>query len=555
MGVALIVILNLPGRTLVISRDTTYITEPLKSNGKMVDYFAAIEQEYYTPEMKTDENGFRDLALIFGPGLFIHEKDPARDVKIKQIIEKLDLPPTEPVLTFEDPSEILQQYSKDNKVDYQDLHDAFIAWDSDKLPDEMSQWMQNADSALNAVVVAANKNTFIVPLTRADENEPLWTTSLETVIRVVTIARSLIARANYRIENGDIDGAIEDRLACARIGRFLESYPIIFPMFLPNYNVSIFSCNVKLCDLPNVKPNVEQIRRLQKGFASLKLAIPLEKSWAFERYRNLDTIYWFMKTGDLGEHGNRLAHVRLGLNWNIVMKKYNSLFDANFAKHDLSDVRARAGYPTILDKITTNARSEYFGMVIFALESSSFPTIRSQEHRLRCLEKQQAIWLALFLYAEEHGTLPPTFSTDEDGNILHSWRTLILPQLGQQELYAKIRLDEPWDSEYNKQFHNNGVPFYQCSTIETPGHTNYVVIVGEDLPFDSTGKGKSLTDLKIDGNTILVTELDNPTCWMNPLADLTEEESQKQTKHIHAAPGRNTAKLNGVCKYVENIPR
>jgi hypothetical protein len=40
------------------------------------------------------------------------------------------------------------------------------------------------------------------------------------------------------------------------------------------------------------------------------------------------------------------------------------------------------------------------------------------------------------------------------GERLHSWRVVLLPYLGQQELYEKIRLDQPWDSPW--QFHKEG---------------------------------------------------------------------------------------------------
>ncbi len=51
---------------LKISKETTYITEPLTSDGTRVDYFAALEQEFYRPEMKTDDNGYRLIVRALG---------------------------------------------------------------------------------------------------------------------------------------------------------------------------------------------------------------------------------------------------------------------------------------------------------------------------------------------------------------------------------------------------------------------------------------------------------------------------------------------------------
>ena len=51
---------------LRISKETTYMTEPLTSDGTRVDYFQAFEQEFYPPEMKTDDNGYRLIVRALG---------------------------------------------------------------------------------------------------------------------------------------------------------------------------------------------------------------------------------------------------------------------------------------------------------------------------------------------------------------------------------------------------------------------------------------------------------------------------------------------------------
>jgi hypothetical protein len=72
---------------------------------------------------------------------------------------------------------------------------------------------------------------------------------------------------------------------------------------------------------------------------------------------------------------------------------------------------------------------------------------------------------ALEAYRDHYGTLPPAFSTDEQGNTLHCWRVLILPFVDDPDtlsLYKQIRLEEPWDSEWNAQFHDHVPPFFTC---------------------------------------------------------------------------------------------
>ena len=54
---------------------------------------------------------------------------------------------------------------------------------------------------------------------------------------------------------------------------------------------------------------------------------------------------------------------------------------------------------------------------------------------------------ALNAYANDNGSYPPPFL--QVGPHRHSWRVLILPYLGQSDLYSSYNFDEPWDSELN----------------------------------------------------------------------------------------------------------
>jgi hypothetical protein len=116
-----------------------------------------------------------------------------------------------------------------------------------------------------------------------------------------------------------------------------------------------------------------------------------------------------------------------------------------------------------------------------------------------CRNNMSQIAYACQSYIEHYDSLP-IYTVDKDNKPLHSWRVLILPFLGEPELkklYDSIRLDESWDSEYNKQFHNEKVIIYQCSTLRRqfpnlPINSYFLVtgagsLVGEskELSFDN----------------------------------------------------------------------
>lgn len=161
---------------------------------------------------------------------------------------------------------------------------------------------------------------------------------------------------------------------------------------------------------------------------------------------------------------------------------------------------------------------------------------REAARRMQCSNCEKQIVLSLHNYHDVYRGLPPLYTVDKNGKPLHSWRTLLLPFMEEQALYEKIRFDEPWDSEYNKQFHNQMPAIYQCpSNPEVLQAADkkccYSALVGGGLiPAKKEGErtGSNFTRIT-DGtsNTIAVVEVVEPFCWMDPTADITLEEWSK----------------------------
>ncbi|MCL2710254.1 MAG: DUF1559 domain-containing protein [Planctomycetaceae bacterium] len=152
----------------------------------------------------------------------------------------------------------------------------------------------------------------------------------------------------------------------------------------------------------------------------------------------------------------------------------------------------------------------------------------------QCRNHLKQICLAFHTFHDANNKFPPLYTVDKDGKPLHSWRVAVLPYLEQSALYEKIRKDEPWDSEYNKQFHSQCPAILQCpqmaaknSAIKQEGLTTYSVIVGKNAYPD---EGKQYTFYMItDGtsNTWAVVERQTPVCWMDPTQEITQEEAMK----------------------------
>jgi hypothetical protein len=129
------------------------------------------------------------------------------------------------------------------------------------------------------------------------------------------------------------------------------------------------------------------------------------------------------------------------------------------------------------------------------------------------------IALAISAYEQDHGTLPPAYTVDDDGNRLHSWRTLILPYMEMNALYKTIDLSKPWDDPVNEKARKTVVEVYQCpSSPELEGLTNYLAVVGPDCAFAGS-EARKLSDV-MDGveNTLSVIDVgtDRAVPWMSP---------------------------------------
>ncbi len=153
---------------------------------------------------------------------------------------------------------------------------------------------------------------------------------------------------------------------------------------------------------------------------------------------------------------------------------------------------------------------------------------REAANRAQCENNIEQIILALHNYHDVNKCLPPVMIADEDGKPLHSWRVLLLPYIEEMSLYEQIRLDEPWDSEHNKQFHDRVPRVYQCPSSEgdMTGMTSYSVVVGKECLFDQPNAKKTFADVS-DGlwDTYAVVERKTPVYWMDPTQEIPFEKA------------------------------
>jgi prepilin-type processing-associated H-X9-DG protein len=173
-------------------------------------------------------------------------------------------------------------------------------------------------------------------------------------------------------------------------------------------------------------------------------------------------------------------------------------------------------------EVARYVRPMFWVALIVFLWSVIMPRVSSPRptpHRVTCANNMRQIAESLLDFDLANGHLPPAFSTDVNGKPLCSWRSLILPYLGREDMFAVYHPDEPWDGPNNKVLSQVQFDKYRCpgDTNLLPNETSYVAIIGPGTIW-SAKNGTKLSDVTDGGkNTILFVEMRNSGIkWAEP---------------------------------------
>lgn len=193
-------------------------------------------------------------------------------------------------------------------------------------------------------------------------------------------------------------------------------------------------------------------------------------------------------------------------------------------------------------------------LILVALLLPAQRVSREAARRSQCRNNLRQIGMALANYQETFGSLPPAQTVDANGRVLHSWRTLLLPNLELEPLYRQVDLTHPWDHARNRTAHDTVVPLFRCpSSFDPTTCTNYLGIVTESSCLRLRGvlsKGEFTDDPK---TTALLIEVADGLAvpWMSPF-DATDEMMQAfrpDAKETHAG-GRHIALADGSVRWL-----
>lgn len=161
----------------------------------------------------------------------------------------------------------------------------------------------------------------------------------------------------------------------------------------------------------------------------------------------------------------------------------------------------------------------FCGALVASIGLSFLSTARESVRSTQCSNNLREIALALNAYHDAHGTYPPAYLADAKGKPTHSWRVLVLPFLGQQELFDEYDFSQPWNGPANRRLLERMPNVYRCPAEENRASTDtsYAMIVAAGTISDGP-TGAARTEISDGtGKTLLVVE-SSPSgiAWLEP---------------------------------------
>ena len=143
-----------------------------------------------------------------------------------------------------------------------------------------------------------------------------------------------------------------------------------------------------------------------------------------------------------------------------------------------------------------------------------------------CLGTLKIVGAGMVYHESARGRYPPAYLIDGQGRPMHSWRVLVLPDVGAHDVYTQYRFSEPWNSPHNRTL-ANGVPLgmahfhhtYRCPLDDEADDmdVSFLMVVGPGTFSDGprATKGRDITDGT--SHTIAAAETTNSGIhWMEP---------------------------------------
>lgn len=168
-------------------------------------------------------------------------------------------------------------------------------------------------------------------------------------------------------------------------------------------------------------------------------------------------------------------------------------------------------------------RTDRYLIYLFILLSGC--TAEKEEYTRQSKDRLSNIVHAFQSYEESNGLLPPS-SLVRRGELMHSWRTLIVPYVESNHFYNSYDLDSPWDSGGNSNLMVEESELTQVRMVfcgKAKGFNSKIILVlkkgAGEIPFRTNlarFAGWSAYSAEFNGKIVLLEVAKSDIHWMEP---------------------------------------
>jgi hypothetical protein len=341
-----------PGPDIIVSPETTYITEPLKPDG-LPDYERYL-LKLYRGEIRPEDNA----AVLLWQALWPGDLEPADHKPFCREIGLASVPRAATALKL-----IFGEANKQHTQKWLQEHghsNVTVETIETLLGDAMEQpwkvatfppfaaWVHENRLALDLISAATQKPKFYSPSPSLlnDIDEPLGDMLLPGATMAREAGRSLTFRAMGYLGEGDIDQSWRDIHGCHRLARLSAKCSLLEQ--LVGIAISEMACRATLVLLDDQRLSAAQARQIRSDIQSLTEFSSLADSLnTFERLQHLDCVM-SLRSGKAGVWKQRLRvpdtllrAARIPADWNIALRRGNQFYDHMVAIVQMPPGRAR----------------------------------------------------------------------------------------------------------------------------------------------------------------------------------------------------------------------
>jgi hypothetical protein len=335
---------------LVLSKETTFITEPLRLDGS-VDYVAALNKQH-SRGVTSANNG----AVLFWRAIGPNDVAP---VYREEFFQQLGIPPVaedgnyfvslsefvKSSGSFTNVAERLTAESPPQEDVWGDRLETAtkVPWSNEEFP-KLIQWLTVNEKPMSLVNEASQRHYWFNPLVSDDGT--MLGARVAGAKRSQEVVRAFVARAMHRVQTGQLDAAWNDLLTCHRLARLFGQGSTLIDALVSG-KLDEIACMGDQTLLQHAHLDADQIARIRDDLNGLAPSPAMAEKFATaERMFFLDGALGVARTGIgtlriLARDGGPDAVFVVDLaslatiDWNIVLHVGNSWFDRIVAAHRL----------------------------------------------------------------------------------------------------------------------------------------------------------------------------------------------------------------------------